>query len=400
MLYDRDSFLTGVAVGRNLQGWPRLDFALYAPLIFVIRITSTTFRLYNVIWKGYKGIISWGDGTETDYTETPLSVYSITHEYPEAGRYIISIRFSNDCPLYDDTKTLFPPSLVGMFQGVGSTLLSVLTPFPTVYSTVTNAKQMFCQCTNLIGFPATLFINTPNITNITGLFEGCTALASVPDGLFTNNTRINQAPYAFDRCSSLVSIPADLFYGLDIYDFSYCFYGCYSLTAIPDGLFDTCTNAYSFISCFDGCSAIREIPIGLFEKTKAQSMERCFANCVAVTEIPDSLFAGLSEITSFKGCFAGCSGVTEIPSMLFLDCPNVTTFEQCFYYCTNLVSVPEDLFVHCPNASNFRECFVWDFKIVSNVPELWITHPNADGYHCYSACTNAANYADIPSGWK
>jgi hypothetical protein len=47
----------------------------------------------------------------------------------------------------------------------------------------------------------------------------------------------------------------------------------------------------------------------------------------------------------------------------------------------------------------FRNCTA----ITSAVPELWDTvkWPNVTAYEsCFLNCTNAANYANIPAGWK
>lgn len=357
-----------------MQSWPRMDWSLNTPLIFIISITSVNFSLYDVIWKGYKGVISWGDGTISDYTDTALAAFTVTHVYPESGKYTIAIQFSNDCPSYDPTKTRFPPSSEGMFQSVGSQLISVITPLPSVYNTMTSAERMFEYCTNLTAVNEDLFMNTLSINNlhncfakcsslraipgglfknltrvanIIGMFQDCTTLTSIPEGLFSDIPGGSSAEFLFYHCSSLSSIPEDLFFNLvNTGDFRDCFYGCSSLTSIPDRLFEKNTRAYSFVECFYGCSRVLELPSTLLRNTKARWLRRCFANCQSLTEIPSDLFEGLSEITNFEECFYHGSGIT------------------------------------------------------SYVPALWNLYPNATGTKCYYGCTHAANYADIPSGWK
>lgn len=93
--------------------------------------------------------------------------------------------------------------------------------------------------------------------------------------------------------------------------------------------------------------------------------------------------------------------------LLYVDTPfpknRIAGFSNTFWKCTSLASIPAGLFDNCPNVTNFNNTFDDCTAIASDVPELWDTAkwPNVTNHlACFSGCTNAANYADIPEGWK
>lgn len=82
---------------------------------------------------------------------------------------------------------------------------------------------------------------------------------------------------------------------------------------------------------------------------------------------------------------------------------NITDFESCFYKCSSLTSIPDGLFDNNTAVTNFRSCFGDCSSITSAVPELWNTTkwPNVtEKSLCFSGCTKAANYPEIPDDWK
>jgi hypothetical protein len=62
-----------------------------------------------------------------------------------------------------------------------------------------------------------------------------------------------------------------------------------------------------------------------------------------------------------------------VPSGLFTNNTSVTTFQRTFYLCTTITSA---------------------------VPTLWVSYPSVTHTQCFVNCTNASNYADIPTDWK
>ena len=110
-----------------------------------------------------------------------------------------------------------------------------------------------------------------------------------------------------------------------------------------------------------------------------------------------------NRITSFTFTFQNCTSLASIPTGLFDNCPNVTDFNSAFDGCASLTSIPGGLFDNCTAVIRFDYVFSGCRAITSAVPELWDTTkwPNVTAHTaCFFNCTNAANYADIPAGWK
>lgn len=133
------------------------------------------------------------------------------------------------------------------------------------------------------------------------------------------------------------------------------------------------------------------------------SFYKCFFECSALTSIPSNLFVNNPSIYTVELCFAGCSSLTSIPSDLFRYNINIDNATSCFSMCTSLISVPSNIFQYSPQLEYVNGCFYRCSSITSNVPELWNTHPKTKKTHkhdqTFFGCTNAANYASIPSDW-
>lgn len=156
-----------------------------------------------------------------------------------------------------------------------------------------------------------------------------------------------------------------------------------------------------FSSSFGGeTSGLVEVLSPIHEQNTITSAAYMFDGCSSLTTIPSNLFANCQNIYSLSNCFNECSSLTTIPSGLFDGLSSATSFLRCFRNCTSLETIPSDLFQDCVSADIFDRCFYMCSGISSSVPELWISHASANGNDCYYGCTNASNYADIPSGWK
>lgn len=122
-----------------------------------------------------------------------------------------------------------------------------------------------------------------------------------------------------------------------------------------------------------------------------------------LTEILSVFPASMSGVTNFISTFDNCTSLTSIPAGLFGNCPNVTDFGGTFNGCYSLTSIPAGLFDNCTAVTDFTSTFFGCTAITSAVPELWNTvkWPNVTNHtQCFINCTNAANYASIPAGWK
>lgn len=109
-------------------------------------------------------------------------------------------------------------------------------------------------------------------------FWGCSSLSSIPNGSFN---KVTDAKVMFDRCSSLTSIPDDSLTGVLYADAM--FRGCTNLQHIPSAAID---NAISISACFSGCSNMTGYVIPWIAAHHAQvtSYYHCFAGCTSLND--------------------------------------------------------------------------------------------------------------------
>ena len=201
----------------------------------------------------------------------------------------------------------------------------------------------------------------------------------------------------------------------DVTDFSSCFWGCSSLTSIPENLFANNTAVTNFSYCFLGCTGLTSIPENLFtSNTAVANFRECFYACTSLTSIPENLFASNTAVTIFNGCFEDCSGITSIPENLFTSNTAVTEFSHCFLGCTSLISIPDNLFSNNTAVTSFETCFDGCSGLTGNCPKDNDGTPiynrsgsGKPGYaivtsyrYCFQGCRGLTDYSSIPSAWK
>lgn len=384
MSYDKESFMKGLAVGRILWKPPRPipNVEVFIYTINVTPITGLTYPApsFQVTW-GETVIVEWGDGTESTYTR---SGGDTTHTYEEIGQYRIRITGKMD-----------------VFSLHGDFVVSIDSPLP---STIVTAASIFSYCRNLTKVSQHVFRRCgPSTQDFSYCFAGCSKLKVIPEHLFDRCNIATNFSYCFYECNALEVIPDGLFKNCGAATtMAHAFDGgSYAghLTSIPGDMFHGCENITNFQDCF-ARQPIRSIPSTLFStNTAAEDFGGCFFSNDALVSIPGSLFERNQNALSFTGTFVR-SHITSIPSTLFQNCELAESFSRVFDHCQELSSIPGDLFSSCPNAKNFTMAFDRCQSVTSSVPNLWETHPDADGSYCFRYCYSAANYADIPVGWK
>lgn len=344
-MYDEKSFLAGIAVGRNMKSWPRMEAPKQSVFAIVVNILSDNLKyIFNIsVPSGETCLVHWGDGQTQRISSGPIE-----HNYAQAGMYRVlavgSIEYI----------------LLGAFYRYQEYKIDTIMPLSTEH-------------TGNIYIPSVLAIEPYG-------------LVSVPEGYLANYARhdvyLAGAGDIFNNCESLRKIPDALFSGIKLAEDEYrhglygAFIECYSLEAIPQNLFsgaDT-SGITNIARLFYRAYNIAAIPTGLFDGADFSNItnaERAFAGNNIYTSIPAGLLDGFTSLESAEGMFE-LTQIESIPDGLFANCP-VTNFKRTFYNCQH---------------------------ITGSVPRLWETHPNADGTECFLGCTNASNYADIPASWK
>lgn len=185
------------------------------------------------------------------------------------------------------------------------------------------------------------------------------------------------------------------------------FSGCTNLRSIPAGLFLPCAAAKIFSSTFYNCTSLKSLPANLFISTfsttiaRATTINQMFMGCTALKNFNvNSVFYGCSNIVDASQLFQGCTSLVELPNGLMNGFTGLTTnFFYAFRGCTALTTVGYNLFDYC-RTQDYIGTFLECEGITSAVPPLWILFPSGNHDSCYKFCFNAANYADIPNGWK
>ena len=99
------------------------------------------------------------------------------------------------------------------------------------------------------------------------------------------------------------------------------FYGCTSLTSLPD----TFTIPNSVTNCqsmFSGCSSLTSLPDTFTIPNSAAGCSYMFSGCSSLTSLPDT-FTIPNSVTNCQNMFSGCTSLTTLPNTFTI--PNTVT---------------------------------------------------------------------------
>ena len=124
---------------------------------------------------------------------------------------------------------------------------------------VGNLNGYFSGCSNLT-ISATDGLNCPNTTDFSFCFFNCTGLTAIPTGLFDECTLVTTFSFCFYSCTGInTDLPANLIlYNVEIDNCGYMFYGCASMTGDGTAFCDQATThgVTTTNSCFAGCTSL------------------------------------------------------------------------------------------------------------------------------------------------
>lgn len=303
MPYDKESFLAGVAAGRNMKSWPAFEEASSGAFAFTIRLTGQTgptYEFYMVIPTAGDVFVNWGDGTITHHERN--SPYA-EHTYAKLGFHqIIVVGDVGRIQLGTETSSSNEYAVV-----------SLDTPLPRGYRSLT---RMCKNCKNLMRITPRLCINAKeSIVEAEEVFRGCSSLTQIPDGLFDGLTNCTSFAYCF-YYSSIHDIPGDLFNDcVSVRNFQDCF-AITPVENIPSNLFHDCPNIVGVGSCFSECKELKSIPSDIFSHNpNIETFFETFSGCSSVESSVPTLWEDFQDADG-RGCFLGCvkaSNYEDIP---------------------------------------------------------------------------------------
>ncbi|MBR3554765.1 MAG: hypothetical protein IKN89_02520 [Oscillospiraceae bacterium] len=317
MPYDKKSFLSGLAAGRNARSWPRQHGDNY----FLYTLTAEAGREVRSPYYVLDGWIHWGDGTVDRVNNDPGDIdvstigdyrYYITHTYEASGEYTCIMEGNLRSWSANDRRTLFADTY--------RELTSVITPFPNSMKGQPDCVQMFN--------------GTPN-------------LRSIPDGLLGNICESLTSAWGMFRYSGIPKIPEKFFLGCN---------------------FQAQIGAFDFTFSQSG---LTEIPPDLFAYTPAVDyMDQTFTES-AITSIPPGLFAPLEDLYGLRATFGGTS-IESIPYNIFSNNLKMMIFDTVFDYCVSASGEAPPLWEMFPDADGywcFHQCT--NLSNYNDIPRRW-----------------------------
>ena len=211
--------------------------------------------------------------------------------------------------------------------------------------------------TGTVYYPKQDFTPVPGFAkNLT--FDGCSSLEVIEPG---QNWDLLDGSYFFRNCKKLKEIPSDYFISSTRTSMANHFYGCSSLTVVPE--FD-CSNIKSFDSVFRDCENLTSV--SLLNTGKVTTMNYMFYNCRKLTSISE---LDCSSCTTLNYMFRDCKSLTSVS---LLNTGKVTNMSYLFYGGTGLVTIPE---LDCSSVTNMS----------------WMLHPNSTT----SSLTNLGGFKNL-----
>lgn len=263
----------------------------------------------------------------------------------------------------------FGPTKIGGMQYNGVTIGEAMyngqivyrsePPLPVVTITGTSGTQSRDQFRQAcIDFGTTydtvevlpFLLDTSQATTMYGVFYGCTSLTQVPD---LNTANVTNMYGMFWKCSSLTQVP-DL-NTANVTDMTSMFDGCSALTTVPDMDTSQVTNmSYMFWKC----SSLTQVPD--LNTSNVTNMVEMFNGCTSLTTVPDM---DTGNVTNMYGMFWLCSALTLVPD---LNTANVTDMTSMFDRCSSLTQAP-----NLDTAKVVTTAYMfWNCSALTQVPDL------------------------------
>ena len=304
-----------------------IDIIMEDGAVLEVSVSSGTNIVLPVLNTSSTGLnnlrVKWGDGDQTLGTNS--------HTYSSGGTKIILFDFNGNSANLSWSAynfTSFCPYLTRVIKWFTE---NVRTSW---------GRGAFQDCSSLesvVSWTTSLMSGSAD-----SFFYGCSSLRNVPSGLFdfiTNGTFVST--YRNSGLSGSVNLSSVLG-GNSISDYSYCFYGCSSISSVS-GQLRTSSNGTRLSYMFSGCSGMSSISndIGATNIADCQYM---FENCSNLQSPCRITFKYLAGATVVAARFCMNSGVSSLPSNMFSGSAGELTMNQAFYGCKNLSSISTGAF--------------------------------------------------------
>lgn len=178
------------------------------------------------------------------------------------------------------------------------------------------------------------------------------------------------------------------------------FRNCLLLKSIDLSPFSKMTKITTASQMFYGCSALTSIDLSPLEQlTNLTNIEDFLYKCTGLISIDLTPLSKLKKLTKINGMLDSCSSLTSVDLSPLTGLINVTNASSLLYSCSNLVSV-----IGIPQfekASNLNHFMSNCSKVTTPLPEFWKWYygKTVTKTNCFSGCTNAENWSEVPTSW-
>lgn len=310
MAFDTNSYIAGIATGRNMESWPALEGENI--FRFTVEYSSETSVIYSGLMV-FDGVIDWGDGTTETFNNVPANYdYDTrwrgiaTHIYSSYGTYQVSL-IGN---LLDwATRTM----AYGEFG-----LVSIDTPFPRSMQRREDFTRVCEGAVKLTSLPSGLFRYCPNVKTLARGFSSNPTLHTVPPDLLEGCVNLESVVFLFEMNSYIDR------YGV-------------GLTDLPSSLFSQCPSITDMHGAFYYNKGLRTIPDGFLDVQQNLRNASDMFYQSGITAIPRWTFANCPLINDFTSTFFECEDIVEDLPPLWEDFSHLRWNQTgwCFWRCRN-----------------------------------------------------------------
>ena len=208
-------------------------------------------------------------------------------------------------------------------------------------SNITNMSKMFENCKSLIPFPDISKWNLINVTRIQYMLYGCKYLESLPDLSGWNTYNIINMSHLFENCESLLSLPnISKWNFINVTNIEFMFCGCKSLKSLPDLSTWKTNNITNMSNLFGNCRSLSSFPdLSRWSTNNLINMSHLFERNESLLNLPDISKWDVTNVTHMEFLFFGCLKLTKI--IIFKKVYNVEDISYLYYGCHSLLKEPD-----------------------------------------------------------
>ena len=240
------------------------------------------------------------------------------------------------------------------------------------------------------------------IKNMCYMFYGCKSLTIIPDLWIFDVSEVVKINHLFGVCKSLKSLPGLSSWNIsNVKSMNNLFYGCESLKELPD-LAQWSTSNVNDLSCmFDGCKSLISLPdLSKWKILNVKCIHKLFNGCESLISLPDISEWNISKVEDMNSMFNGCESLISLPNISKWEVSNINNMNSLFNECKSLISLPNLSKWNIDNVTDMRLMFKNCGSLIS-LPDIskWNTKNVKDIGEMFNYCSSLISFPNL-SNWN